>query len=107
MAAGKRNTLITLQRATMVKDDHGGETPSWAEYCEEWASVSFGSGQERREAAQESATQTATFRVLAHPLTLALAPTDRVAGYLGANWDITDVAPYESEVAFTAVRKAA
>lgn len=107
--AGQRDTLIIFQRDVGVgKDDHGGKIEDWQEYCQEWAAVRFGSAQERREGAQESASQVATFRVLANDLTLALTPLDRIADFLGANWDITGCAPFtDGDVEITAVRKAA
>lgn len=103
----KRDTLITFQRATMETDDYGEDIATWAAYASEWAAVRFGSAQERREAAQESASQTATFRVLANSLTRSLTPLDRISSYLGAAWDITGVALMSAaEIEITAVRKA-
>lgn len=105
---GNRDQLITFQRDTGTgKDDHGGKVENWVFYCDEWASVRFGNAQERREAAQTADSQAATFRVLAHPLTLALQPKDRIAGFLGSDWDIKGVAPFDDEVEISAVRKAA
>lgn len=107
-AIGDRDTKIVFQRATVTKDANGGPVESWATYVTEWAAVKFGSGQERREAQQEAASQSASFRVLANTLTRALKPTDRIAGYLGVNWDIITVALFDgAEVEVTAVRKAA
>ena len=108
-AHGRRNTLITFQRDTGTgKDAHGGKIENWQLYASEWVAVWFGAAQERREAAQESASQSATFRALANSKTRSLTPRDRIAGYLGANWDITGVAQVSAdEVEITAVRKAA
>lgn len=108
-AHGRRNTLITFQRDTgTTTDAHGGKIENWQDYCKEWAAVRFGSAQERREAAQESASQAATFRVLANSKTRALTPLHRISGYLGANWDIIGVAQFgRAEIDITAVRKAA
>lgn len=105
--AGKRDKRVTFQRSQTTLDDHGGEVFAWADWSTDWAEVLFGSGQERREAAQASSTQTATFIVLAHPKTLALSPLDRIGGFLGADWNITSVTPIGSNVHVTAVRKAA
>lgn len=107
MTAGQRNQLIAFQRRTYTEDAYGAAVETWSLYAQEWASVRFGSAQERRSAAQESASQAATFRVLLHPLTFALTPLDRIAGFMGSTWEITGVSPYESEVEITAVRKAA
>ena len=108
MNAGQRDALITFQRATVTTDTYGGAVETWAAYASEWASVRFGSAQERREAAQESASQSATFRVLANSKTRALTPLDRISEYLGASWDIIGVAQMSAaEIEITAVRKAA
>src|SRR3546814_5908084 len=65
---------------------HGEKT--WTDYCTEWAAVNFGTGQERREAAQESASVSATFHVLRNSKTAALTVQDRIS-FEGAVWDIT------------------
>jgi head-tail adaptor len=108
-AKGRLDQRVTIQRATVSLDDHGGAAESWATYVSAWAQVRFGSAQERRSAAQEAATQSASFIVLANSLTLAITPLDRIAGYLGANWDIVSVVPDRraGQVEITAVRKAA
>lgn len=108
MRAGVRDQLISFQRDTGTgKDSHGGKTATWTAYTQAWAQVVFGTGQERREAAQEAASTSATFRVLPTPLTLALTTRDRIGGYLGADWDITSVVPLGRDgVEVTAIRKA-
>ncbi len=105
--AGKRDTQIVFQRKSIEIDDHGGEAGVWSTWSTDWAEVLFGTGQERREAAQPSASQTATFIVLAHAKTRALTPGDRISGYLGADWNITGAVPIGADVHVTAVAKAA
>lgn len=107
-AAGRRDTLIVFQRDTgTTKDAHGGKIENWQTYASEWAAVQFGSAQERRQAAQELASQTATFRVPSNSKMLALNPKDRIAGYLGSDWDITSVAQFDrSDTVVTAIRLA-
>lgn len=90
--AGARNRRITFQRFSASADDYGGETQSWTDYATAFASVSYGTGLERRQAAQESASIAATFRVLRNPLTAALSTRDRIS-FDGGTWDITSVAP--------------
>lgn len=109
IAKGRLGQRITFQRVSVSTDDHGGETESWTTYASAWAEVHFGSGQERRAAAQEAATQSAGFVVLANTQTLALTPMDRIGGYLGSDWDIVSIfpAPRAGTVEITAVRKAA
>lgn len=102
---GQRNTLITLQRATPSQNGTGEEILSWGFYATEWVRVINGSGQERRQAAQTKAVQTATFNALANSKTRSLTPKDRISGYLGADWDITAVAQVSaSEIDITATR---
>lgn len=88
-AAGPRDTLIVIERRTVAEDDHGGAIETWNAFVSEWAAVRFGTGQERRAAAQEQANQSATFRIPANSKTLSLRTDDRIAGYLGSDWDIT------------------
>jgi len=109
IAKGRLNQRITFQRATITDDDHGGEVESWSNYASAWAEVHFGTGQERRAAAQEASSQSASFVVLANTQTLALTARDRIGGYLGSDWDIVLVFPDQraGTVEITAVRKAA
>lgn len=109
MRASERNRLVIFQRATVTTDDFGGETQTWADYCQEWASVSFGTGQERREAAQEAGSVPATFQVLANSKTNALGVKDRIS-FDGGVWDITSNVPsreFNAGRDITAVRAAA
>ena len=104
MDPGKREQLITFQRATVAVDDYGGETPTFADHTTAWAQVRRGSGQERREASQEVGFQAATFVTEWNPTLAAIKVIDRIQ-YLSAFWDITDVAPdAHREIQFTATR---
>lgn len=107
MKAGKRNRLVTFQRGTSTPDDYGGETPTWATFTTALAEVLFGSGQERREAAQEANSQAATFICLWTPLLAEVRVNDRIQ-FDGSDWDITNRAPIglNKELHFTAVRSA-
>lgn len=104
--AGKRDQLITIQRGTPTTDDYGGETKTWATYAQAWAQVRRGSGQERRQVAQEQGSQSATFICDWNPTLAEVEITDRIQ-YLSDDWDIVDVAPMETkEIHFTATRSA-
>jgi SPP1 family predicted phage head-tail adaptor len=92
MKAGNRDRRVTFERRMVTTDDYGGETEEWIEYYKAWANVSFGTGAERREAAQELASAPATFRVLWNSKTKLLSVTDRI-NYLDALWDILSVVP--------------
>jgi SPP1 family predicted phage head-tail adaptor len=101
---GQRPNLITVQAATVTTDDYGAETPTWATYTQGWAKVHYGTGRERREAAQERASQTATFEFDWTPLLGAVTPKHRLQ-YDGANWDVINKAiiGQNHEVHITAV----
>lgn len=96
---------IVVERATVVSDDYGADTQTWTPYYSGFADVLMGSGQERREAAQERASQTATFILVWSPLTAAIRPSDRVQ-FEGV-WDVTGVAEgrgFRRQIQVTAVR---
>lgn len=107
MASGMRDKLITITRgAAVVTDDYGGETSTPNTYAQAWAEMLNGTGQERREAAQEQAAKTATFICGWTPTLDGLLTTDSLV-YRGT-WDITDVSivGHNSEVHLTATRSA-
>ncbi len=86
--AGQRTTLVTFERGTASTDDYGGETLTWATLTTAWAKVMYGTGAERRQAAQESADQPATIMVNFTPTLATVGPKDRVS-FDGIAWDIT------------------
>lgn len=100
---------IEVERATVVVDDYGGETPTWATHATLFAEIKMGSSRERREAAQEAASQTATFIIAWSPLAEAISATDRII-YQGAQWDVQGPpAPsleFRKNVEITAVKSA-
>lgn len=84
---------VMFQRQLLAStDDYGAETYEWADYVGAWAAVFFGTGDERREAAQENATVAATFRVLSTPKTRTISVTDRIE-FQSAYWDISSAIP--------------
>jgi SPP1 family predicted phage head-tail adaptor len=87
MVASRRDSLVTLQRATVVTDTYGGETPTWVDLRKEWARVTYGTASERREAVQTQAIQSATFDLPDNELTRGLKATDRIL-WNGVTWDI-------------------
>lgn len=104
-SASRRTELIWFERATITEDEHGGEILTWpgTYFATCRAQVRFGTAQEKREAAQETATQTATFECV-RTLTLLNATTkDRII-YLGRAWDIVENVPLDTAtIRFTAV----
>lgn len=107
MSAGERNRRIDFVRLDTATDDYGGEIESAPDQVAGvFAKVMFGTGQERREAAQEAGSQAATFIVLWTPKLDAVGVTDRIR-FDGADWDITNIAPVglNRELHFTATRR--
>lgn len=107
MRAGQRNRRITIERATFTRNALNEKVETWISYADAFAEVIFGTGQERREAAQESATAAATFRVLDTQLTRVVTTRDRIS-FDGTYWDITSVVPlgFNEGREITAVRAA-
>lgn len=104
IAAGDRDRLITVQRATATTDDYGGEVQTWADIEKAWARVRFGTAQEKREAAQTGGIQSATFEVDPTSALLTVTIADRIL-FDGSSWDISEVAPLDRQVLrFTATR---
>lgn len=100
--AGDRDRRIVFERNAPFTNDHGDEVQGWQHLCKAWARVTFGSGAERRGAAQERATQTATFECLAIDTSRA-AVTDRIK-FDGSLWDITSRALVgRDQIHFTAI----
>lgn len=106
MSRGEFDTLISIVRPNFVVDDYGGRTeagdPTLIEPA--YARVRYGLAQEKRQAAQERASQTATFEVYPTSALLTTVETDRIESSRG-NWDITEVAPLKRNILrFTGVR---
>ncbi|QUT07917.1 head-tail adaptor protein [Sphingobium phenoxybenzoativorans] len=105
LASRSRNRKIVFEKQKLVEDDeYGGEVLKWTTHCREWASVNFGSGQERRSAAQETASQVATFQVLANRATNDLSVKDRLCYPVTdpdpkkwPRWDITSIVPSKQD----------
>jgi head-tail adaptor len=111
--AGDLRDVIALERSNLVKDDYGGAgAATWSELAQVRARVSYGTGVERRAAAQEQAVQSVTFLVRASLVTRSLTPVDRIrfepGGLLSADspaWDIQSVVPRDRDgIEITATR---
>lgn len=103
--SGQRRYRIEFQRATTPRQQIGTKAPpQWTSLGHDRAKVLFGSGQERREAGVENASQAATFRCLANSKTRGITAKDRIQ-FAGLAWDITAIAPLmkaPAEIEFTA-----
>lgn len=108
-AASQRTELIVFQRATVTTNEYNEAVEDWSDPTElatRRARVRFGTAQEKREAAQESASQTATFECVRSAELDAVRLKDRIS-YLGSAWDITESAPLDrSTIRFTGIRLA-
>ncbi|QQN73950.1 head-tail adaptor protein [Croceicoccus sp. YJ47] len=105
MSAGRRRDLIVFERATQVENTLGNVREQWAEYKQEYAAIFYGRGAERRQAAVEQGTQSATFQVRINARTRALTVRDRIL-FAGV-WDIEGIAldaPKRGQMEVTAVR---
>lgn len=87
MDPGERFHLVTIQRATVTSNDYGDEIRNWGDIGTAYAAILYGSGQERRDAAQENATQAATFNFDWNPTVAGIRPTDRLICFDTA-WDV-------------------
>lgn len=105
---GRRDQLVTLERFTTSQDSYGEDQQDWAPIGQEWAAVYYGSGSERRQAAMEQGGQTATFAMLANPITLGVKLTDRIV-HAGGAYDIEGImpdTPRRGEIEIIATRSA-
>jgi hypothetical protein len=104
--AGARQYAIAFIAAVAVTDDYGTHE-DWANpttLATATATVMFGTAQEKREAAQESASQSASFECLRTPTLDAVPLTARIS-FDGDQWDITERAPLDRKtIRFTAIR---
>lgn len=101
-----RPHLITFQKFMETgRDDFNAPIVEWADHARAYAAVLFGTGAERREAAQEAGSSPATFRTLYSPKLAAVEVKDRV-NFKGADWDITSAVPigFQEGFEFTATR---
>jgi SPP1 family predicted phage head-tail adaptor len=103
LAAGKRDSKITFERAEVTQDEYGEEIETWVELGSEYARTFYGRGNERREAAAERSEMPLTFGVLANTKTLSITARDRIR-FNGLIWNIAGVAEVtRGEVEITAV----
>lgn len=85
--AGERTVSVVFERGVATTDDYGGETLAWSAVAAVQAKVLYGTGQERRQAAQEGSVQSATVMVNWTPSLAAVGAKDRIT-FHGSAWDI-------------------
>lgn len=103
--SGQRDALVRFERASVTTTSMGVEEEGpWSPIEQAWAKVLYGTGAERRQAASEAASATATFRVLSTSALRGVGERDRIVDRDGRAWDITGIAPIgvNAEIEFTA-----
>ncbi|MGB6230835.1 MAG: phage head closure protein [Litorimonas sp.] len=93
MHSGSLDRRITVQSLSTTENAYGEPLEAWADDRKLWAAYSPGTGQERREAAQERATVTATFIVRDSAHTRALSASANRIAFGGQVWDIVSALP--------------
>lgn len=105
--AGQRLWLAVFKQIPTEENEYGEQVPTGdppTEVARQRVSIRFGTGQEKREAAQESGTQSATFECVRTPTLDTIVITD-VLEADGSDWDIVERAPLDRKtIRFTATR---
>lgn len=106
-SATRRKYAISFIAASISTNDYNETVESWGSpttLAAMMADVRFGTAQEKREAAQERASQTASFECVRSAALDAIPMTARIA-FDGSQWDITERAPLDRKtIRFTGVR---
>ena len=106
MKHGALKTRVTFERGTSATDSYGGESLIWTTLAVTWANVSYGTAQERRQAAQEKFIQAVTVVVRWTAILATVTAKDRFS-FDGSAWDIDSppaVIQTNKELHFTARR---
>ena len=105
MNRGQFDRLVIFKQATTSENDYGEQIASGSTtLAEAFARVRFGTGQEKRQAAQESGVQSATFEFMPTEALLAV-PLTAFIEFDGSDWDLTEKADLERNLMrFTATR---
>lgn len=104
MKKGRLKWRVTIERFTVTQDDFNEDIEAWAPLATRSAAIYYGKGEERREAAMETASQAASFEMIADSVTRSVTVKDRLS-YDGGTWDITGISPLgRSGISFTATR---
>lgn len=96
LRAGELNRRVTILRGGPDVDDGYTTKPGgFAPLATVRARVTYGTGVERRAAAQEQASAPATVRVRKSSVTATVTPQDRLL-LDGVEWDISSAVPFEN-----------
>jgi SPP1 family predicted phage head-tail adaptor len=88
--SGDMNRRITLQRATVVRNEFNEEIETWATFAEVWANRADVSAAESFRAQEVGAQLTTRFRIRYSATVATLNPRDRLV-YAGKLYNITGV----------------
>lgn len=107
MNPAKLNRRVAIDSEAITEDSFGGEVKTFGEVGTRAAGIYYGTGRERREAAQESAVQTATIETRLDSLTRIIKPRTHQFRFDGASWDIVSAVfePRQGEAKFEAMRR--
>ncbi len=107
MPAGQRDCVIVFIAAATSTNDYNETVEDWGNpttLATRNAYVRLGTSQEQRQAAQEAASQSATFECVRSAELDAIPMTARIV-FDGSQWDITGRSPMSrKEIWFTATR---
>lgn len=106
LPASRFDRRISFERQGGAKDAYGQQTAGWTAIGGCWAGYRPGSGQERREAAQEKAVLSGSFFVRQSALTAGVTEKDRLV-FEGEAWDVRSNVPigrHGREIAATRAR---
>ena len=105
--AGQGHRAVAFLRAATTADDYNQPVGNWdspTTLVTMTAEVSFGTAQEKREAAQDAAEQAASFICRRTPTLDTVTAKDRI-DFDGSQWGITERAPLSrGKIRFTATR---
>jgi head-tail adaptor len=105
--AGQGHRAVAFIRAVTTTDEYNEPVENWVSpttIATVAAQVMLGSSQENREAAQQSASQAASFICRRTPTLDTVTAKDRI-NFDGSQWGITERAPLSrNEIRFTATR---
>jgi head-tail adaptor len=106
-SASNRGYVIVFIAAATSTNDYNETVEDWGSpttLATRKAGIRFGTSQEKREAAQEAASQTASFECVRSSTLDAIPLTARIS-FDGSQWDITERAPLDRKtIRFTGVR---
>lgn len=97
LAAGKLDRRVTIQRATITRDDYNNEVETWADLCTVWAGYAPVSDGEKFRAGERASEIGARFTIRYSSQVADLTPKDQLV-FEGRTYAITRVKELERRV---------